>query len=465
MADVICMAEAEESVALPPEFSEDALARRFTTRYGNVLRYVDKWGRWYRWNGRQWVADDTQAVLDLARKICRSAAAEALKIIQPEASAKRIANQIASAKTIAAVLKLASADRIHAATTEQWDSDLWLLNTLGGIVDLRNGTLLKHDPAYFMTKIAPVSPAGDCPIWKQFLHQITKEDEALIEYLRRKAGYCLTGITKEHDLDFFYGTGGNGKGTFLNTLTAVMGDYAAVANVDSFTVSNNSKHPTDLAMLRGARLVTAQETEEGQRWSESKIKALTGGDPITARYMRQDFFTYNPQFKLIIAGNHKPRLRNVDEAIRRRLHLVPFTVKITTPDKDLKEKLKAEWSGILQWAIEGAKAWADDGLTSPDSIRAATTEYFAAEDAIENWISELCILSAGYTTTMTDLFQSWQQWCGVAGEDAGSMKRLSQNLRDKHPELLDWQCPVTRRKGFRGIQAVKETPAHWSNDQ
>ena len=138
---------------------------------------------------------------------------------------------------------------------------------------------------------------------------------------------------------------------FLNTIAAILGDYATVASMDTFTATHTDRHPTDMAMLRGARLVTAQETEEGRRWAESRIKALTGGDPITARFMRQDFFTYRPQFKLFVAGNHKPSLRNIDDAIRRRLHLIPFTFKPARPDRDLPDKLKAEWPAILTWAI------------------------------------------------------------------------------------------------------------------
>src|SRR6185437_11667835 len=173
--------------------------------------------------------------------------------------------------------------------------------------------------------------------------RITGGDAELQAFLQRFAGYCLTGVTREHAMAFGFGTGANGKGTFLNTLTGIMDSYAAVAPMETFTSSTVDRHSTELAMLRGARLVTAQETEEGRRWAESRIKALTGGDPITARLMRQDFFTFTPQFKLIIAGNHKPGLRGVDEAIRRRFHLIPFAVKIPPEerDKDLADKMKA----------------------------------------------------------------------------------------------------------------------------
>ena len=184
-----------------------------------------------------------------------------------------------------------------------------------------------------------------CPRWQRFLDQVTAGDQDLQRFLRRIAGYGLTGSTREHALFFFYGTGANGKGTFLNTLTAILGDYAKVAGMDTFTESHTDRHPTELAMLRGARIVAAQETEEGRRWAESRIKALTGGDPITARFMRQDFFTYTPQFKLLIAGNHKPGLRNIDEAIRRRFHLLPFTVRIP-PEAARSEPVRQAEGGV-----------------------------------------------------------------------------------------------------------------------
>ena len=184
-------------------------------------------------------------------------------------------------------------------------------------------------------------------------------------------GYCLTGSIRDHALFFLYGTGGNGKGVLLNTCHDILGDYSAIAAMETFTASKADRHPTDLAMLRGARAVIAQETEDGQRWAESRIKALTGGDAISARFMRQDFFTFKPAFKLLIAGNHKPSLRNVDEAVKRRFNLLPFTVTISKDERDpeLAEKLKGEWPGILAWAIEGCLEWQRIGLCPPNAVR------------------------------------------------------------------------------------------------
>src|SRR5205807_1758534 len=178
----------------------------------------------------------------------------------------------------------------------------------------------------------------------KFLDRVTGGNSELIAYLARVAGYSLTGSTQEHAMFFLYGVGANGKTTFINAITACLGDYHRTAPIETFTMSPVDRHPTDLAGLRGARLVTAVETEEGRRWAESRIKFLTGGDKVPARFMRQDFFEYVPQFKLMVAGNHKPSLRSVDEAMRRRVNMIPFAVIIPPAERDpeLPEKLKRE---------------------------------------------------------------------------------------------------------------------------
>jgi putative DNA primase/helicase len=341
-----------------------------------------------------------------------------------------------------------------AATADQWDTDPWLLNTPGGAVDLHTGEIHPHQPKDYMSKITSVTPGGKCPKWHEFLRQVTNGDQGLMAFLQRMIGYSLTGSTKEQALFFMYGTGGNGKGTFLNTMTAILGDYTATANMDAFTASKNPQHTTELAMLRGARIVTAQETEEGKKWAESRIKALTGGDPITARFMRQDNFTFTPQFKLIIAGNHKPSLRSVDDAIRRRFNLLPFTFTIPRDkrDKDLQERFKSEYPGILQWAIEGTKMWLEKGLAAPPAVQAATDEYMTEEDAFGRWASERYMADANAGVTLVDLFNDWQGWCSRCGEFAGTSKSFNATFKNRNKALEGWQCPTTRRGGVRGIR-------------
>ena len=242
--------------------------------------------------------------------------------------------------------------------------------------------------------------------------------------MQRVVGYCLTGLTSEQALFFIYGTGGNGKGVFTTTLSGILADYHRAAPIETFTASRYDRHPTELARLRAARVVTSVETEEGRRWAESRIKSLTGGDIVTAHFMRQDDFEYLPQFKLVIAGNHKPGLRSVDEAIRRRFNLLPFTITIPPEERDLElvEKLKIERSGILGWAIEGCLAWQRKGLDPPVVVVEATVAYLEAEDAIAIWLDERCEVAPEFSASSTALYASWQDWAEKGGE-AGFPKK------------------------------------------
>ena len=351
-------------------FSEDAVALQFTQRHGADWRYVAAWGQWFVWTGTHWQREETLRVYDLARIVCRDAAASCENL--------KLRAKIASASTVAAVERLARADRTHAASADIWDADLWSLNTPGGVVALKTGILVPHRRQDANTKIATATPRGECPAWQDFLATVTGRDAELQAYLQRVVGYCLTGVTGEHALFFLYGTGANGKSVFVTIVSGILGDYATVAPMDMFMAATGERHPTDMAGLRGARLVTATETEQGRRWAESKLKTLTGGDKITARFMRQDFFEFVPQFKLVVAGNHKPAIRNIDEAMRRRLHLIPFTVTIPPAERDKKlpEKLMAERDGIMAWAVDGCREWQQIGLKPPAAVSAATERVF-----------------------------------------------------------------------------------------
>jgi len=426
---------------VPVRFTEDALAATFADRHAGTWRYVAAWGQWLTWSGIAWRREDTLQAFDLARRVCREAAACA--------GTTKLKAKLSTAATVSAVERLARSDRRHASTTEIWDRDPWLLNTPEGVIDLRTGAVAHHDPLLHMTKTAGASAAGDCPIWLEFLDTVTRGDADLQTYLQRMAGYCLTGITSEHALFFLYGTGANGKSVFANTLTAILGDYATVAAMDMFMATHGDRHPTDMAGLRGARIVTAIETEQGSRWAESKLKALTGGDKITVRFMRQDFFEFTPQFKLLIVGNHKPSIRNVDEAMKRRLHMVPFTVTIPPArrDKRLPDRLLAERDGILVWALRGCLDWQRTGLRPPAAVMAATEDYFEAEDAIGRWIDERCVRGPQYSEGSTALYTSWKAWAEANGEYAGSMKRFSESLSNRGFQKRN----TAQARGFRGI--------------
>jgi putative DNA primase/helicase len=424
--------------------TEDELALEFTRRHHHELRYVAAWSTWMRWTGTSWRKEITLEAYDLARAVCRDAGAGL--------NNRKLRALILKGSTRAAVENIARSDRKHAATPEQWDQHPWHLNTPEGILDLQTGIMSPHDPLAYHSKLTAVAPGGDCPLWRAFLARITAKDEDLQSYLQRSAGYALTGLIREHALQFGYGTGANGKSVFLGTLTGVMGEYATVAPMETFTATASDRHPTDLAMLRGARLVTAQETEKGRRWAETKIKALTGGDPISARFMRADFFTFQPQFKLFIAGNHRPGLTEVDEAIRRRMHLVPFNVTIPEEERDpeLPEKLKAEWPGILAWMIEGCLAWQEQGLDPPAIVRAASEAYLASEDVFERWRDDCTAPDPNAWESSAELWASWKRWAERAGEGVGTQKTFGQTLEQRG--FMPGRQGGTGTRGYRGAQ-------------
>ncbi|MEQ8857751.1 MAG: phage/plasmid primase, P4 family [Pseudomonadales bacterium] len=399
-----------------------------------MLRYVALWNRWLAWDDRAWREDDTLAVYDRIRAHVRAATASDKDWLK--------------ATIIASVERLAKSDRRYAATADQWDRHDWLLNTPTGIADLATGQVHDSDPDAHLTKLTGFGPSGDCPTWRRFLDQVAGGDADYVAFLQRVAGYAATGSIREHALFFLYGSGANGKGTFLNTLQKVLGDYATVSSMETFTESKVDRHTTELAMLRGARLVLAQETEEGRAWAESRIKALTGGDPVTARYMRQDNFTFYPKFKLLIAGNHKPRLRNVDEAMRRRLHLLPFVVTFRgeNRDPDLADKLLAEGPGIMRWIVEGALAYQAEGLNPPEVVTNATADYFAGENMLQEWLAERCDLGPDYWEPSSRLFESWKHFAERANEKTGTKKTLGERLE---------------AAGFRGGNTASRGGRHW----
>ena len=437
----------------PYDSTEDAAAESFVRSHPN-LRWCQAWGNWLVWDGTVWRPDDTIIVYDMIRRHCRENS-------EWKANSNADLKKQCSASFVAAVERFCKADRRYATRPDQFDNDDWLINTQGGLVDLKTGTLQAHGPEAYCTQITAVAPEGNCYRWREFLGEITDCNVQLIDFLQRVAGYCLTGSTREHALFFAYGTGGNGKSVFMNTLTGILNDYARVSQMETFTESRHDRHPTELAMLQGSRLVVAQETEQGKRWAQSRIKALTGGDPVTARYMRQDFFSYVPKFKLLIAGNTKPKLDTVDEAMRRRFHVIPFTVQIPPEDRDpmLSETLKAEWPGILSWAIEGALQYQEIGLAPPTIVTEATKNYLESQDVFADWLNTECQTGPDYWEHPTALFSSWKRFADAARERIGRQSEFNERM-----EAAGYYQRRDKDKGryWPGLRVKhQDMPEHW----
>jgi P4 family phage/plasmid primase-like protien len=400
------------------EPDEDATALRFTQAFAGQLLFDHDDGAWYEWDGTRFKRDCRNRAFHYARRLGRT-----------QVKGKR---SLCKVSVAAGAERFARADPRHAVDSSVWDANQMALGTPVGTVELQSGELRAADPADRITKQTSVAPEeGEPTMWLRFLHEALNGDAGAIRFLQQWFGYCLTGDTREHALAFIYGAGGNGKSVFLNTVATILGDYAVTAAMEAFTASKSSQHSTELAMLRGARLVTASETEEGRAWAESRIKQMTGGDPITARFMRQDFFTYRPQFKLTIAGNHAPSLANVDDAMRRRFNIVPFETKPARPDRLLEEKLRAEHGRILAWGISGCLDWQRSGLIRAETILAATSGYFEDQDVFGQWINDRCETGSGRWELPARLFGDWSKFAHAAGDLPGSQRSLSDRLKKR----------------------------------
>lgn len=334
---------------------------------------------------------------------------------------------------------LATAPGIE-VSTDQLDSDPMLLGTPGRYVALndeaawRSGVVRMPYPEALITQTTGCAVAeDDAPPerWFSFLHEAAGGDAEMVAFLQRMAGYYLTGSTKEQKLFFLHGDGGNGKSVFSNVIAYCLGSYGGVASMDMIASSRGERHPTSWAALKGKRWVIASETEKNRGWDESKIKVATGGDPITARFMRADEFTYLPQFKFHIVGNHEPKLRDVEEAMRRRFVLLPFKHKPSVVDRDLEEKLRAEGPAILRWMIEGCFTWQRHGLAVPRSILAATSSFFERQDVLGQWLDECCRIGPDLQTSVGALFQSWSDYLKEQGEPAPTSRAFAQDMRKK----------------------------------
>lgn len=444
--------------------SDSAMADRFAQAHQVDYRYTAAFGKWSFFDGSRWADDTTLTHVEAARNLHDTAAMDlVLDDDVPPARRARAVKELRSARAIMATLVLARSHPDLVATVQQWDADPYTLATPGSEVDLRTGKLRPSTRESYCTRVTAVTPRQEpAPVWLEFLRTVTGDNADLQAYLQRVAGYALVGEVTEHALVFLYGLGANGKSTFVNTLAAVMGDYATAAPMDTFT-ENQGQHPTDLAMLKGARLVTASETEDGKRWASARIKQLTGGDPISARYMRQDFFEYKPQFTLVISGNHKPGLRSVDEGTRRRLHLVPFTTTIPADKRDpnLPNALRDEWPAILGWMVDGCLAWQREGLRPPPIVTAATEAYLSDEDVLGQWLDLATEVDSTAFEVATALHEDYRVWAERSGEKFLGAKRFGQALEERG--LVRHRTNTSRGFTGRRLKTLGDRPWHRRN--
>ena len=405
--------------------------------YGDDLRYCHKWHKWLVWNDQRWQIDDEPAVMRIAKRSVQHLYLVASQIDDEnrrEASAKWAMKSESEAR-LRSMIALARSEPGIPVEPEELDANSWLFNCENGTIDLRTGQLRAHDRRDLCTILAPVEfdATARCPKWEAFLNRVMDGNRALVQFLQRAAGYSLTGDVSEHALFFLYGTGANGKTTFINTQLALMGQYGRQADSDLLLATYNRSHPTNVARLAGARYVACVEVEEGCRMAESLVKSLTGGDRRTARRMREDFWEYDPTDKIWLAANSKPRIRGQDEGVWRRIKLIPFDVAIPEPDQDkhLPQKLLGELPGILNWELEGCLAWQSQGLTAPEEVKAATASYRSEEDVIGRFVDQVCNVSPEAMVPATELYHEYAAWCKNNDERARSQTAFGRLLTQR----------------------------------
>lgn len=404
--------------------SDDGNGLALIAAHGDQLRHCADRGRWYAWDGHRWAECPRNhgRARELAKRVARGF---------PERNDRDVAfkRKALSAVGITNMLAQAATDERVAVSYSQLDAHPWELNTPGGIVDLRTGKLRPPDPARLHTRstLCTPDPAADRTAWLQFLTDTFNDDQELIDYLQRLIGYSAVGIVGSHVLPFCHGSGGNGKGVFLEANVKVLGDYATTAPAGFLMAKQHAAHETEIARLSGQRMVLCSEVNEGDRFDEAKVKALTGGDTITARFMAQDHFSFTPTHQLWLMGNSQPDVRSGGRSFWRRLRLIPFQreVPITEEVDDLQGILAREHGpAILSWIIEGAVAYHQRGLGEPPTVTVATAEYAREQDTVTQFLEEACLIGGGEHVALKVAIvrSAYEKWCAEAGLQALSAK-------------------------------------------
>jgi putative DNA primase/helicase len=433
-------------------------AERLAAQHGTSIRIVD--GLPHTYDARRWQRDRTGSLMRYAKQTVRDIYPEAAAIENEDERRALIKHALKSegAERLKAMITLVGSEPGIGIVSDHLDADPWLLNCQNGTVDLRTGELRPHNRADLITKLAPADydPAAKAPIFETFLQTILP-DESLRRFVQRAFGYSMTGLTREHVIFILYGIGANGKTTLLEAVMDALGDYADTAAPDLLLQSRNDRHPTEIADLRGVRLVTATETGDGRRLAEATVKALTGSDRLKARYMRGDFFSFNPTHTIFLGTNYRPDIRGDDNGIWRRVRLLPFDVSIPDDqqDKELPEKLRREASGILAWLVQGCLAWQREGLGMPEPVLKATEAYRQDSDVLAVFLAEYCDEDPAFETTSADLYTAYREWCETNGEHPMKPKALALRLKARGFQSIF--IGHGNKRGWKGLKVIVNT--------
>jgi len=414
-------------------------AERLVVKYGSKIKYCHAWEKWLIYNGKQWVIDDSGQIIQFAKATAKAIFNEAANAGDYE-TAKELSKWALKSQhreRLLAMVKLAESEPGVPISPGEMDADPMLLNCENGTLNLRAAILQPHDPADFITKIIRVryEPEAMREKWIEFLEDIFNWDQNLVGFIQRAIGYSLTGDTSEQCVFILYGSGANGKSTFINIVSELLGDFAQTADFSSFIVRKHEGVRNDLARMCGKRFISAVESEGEGRLSEVIVKQLTGGDIIKARYLFAEFFEFKPTFKLWLTTNHKPNIRGTDHGIWRRIRLIPFnkTFSPEQQDKQLLQKLRMELPGILAWAVQGCLEWQKKGLQPPEAVTTATENYRGEMDVIGLFIQECCFVSddSSVKVASSDLYDAYRKWCEQNGEHPIDNRKFGIRITEK----------------------------------
>lgn len=453
----IPLAPTEEGSGFPD--TDIANAARLVHRHGTHIRYTTAAG-WTVWDGKRWIHDERDVRIQAFAKETALSIFDEIKNASDRNVIIRHAKHSQSKRSIDNMIALARSESGICIPLTAFDADPLLLNVANGTLDLRTGELRPHRRENLITKIVPIAydANAEAELWDGFLRRITERNEELYRYLRRLVGYLLTGSTTEQVLHFFFGLGANGKSVFSEIVSSLLGDYAVICSPELIMLRRHGGIPNDVARLRGARAALMNETTQGAKFDEAKLKDLTGGDSLTARFLHREYFDFRPTHKLVIRGNHKPAIVGTDEGIWRRLRLVPFTVSIPPDEQDrhLLEKLRAELPGILKWAVDGCLEWQRDGLQPPDCVTDAVQEYRTEADTLGRFIEEQCEVRAFAQVKSAAFFQRFQQYAEQASERWIPAKDLPGEMRRRGFEQRRTKSGVL----YLGLELIQSEGAH-----
>lgn len=415
---------------VPNLITDIRIAGHFTKNYNSKVRYWMEAKKWLTFDGQRWSTDAPGGPFPFFKDNLGQLYRDVRNISDDNTRQTMLKDVISleSHRRQETVLKAASVVPEMTVSSSQLDQDPMLLNCRNGTLNLKDGSLYEHTPAGFITRLVNIdySSNAECPEFLRFLDRIMGGNSALIDYIQRYVGYCLTGNISEQILVFFYGTGANGKTTLANVIEMLLGDFASTAGSTLLMHRDNNSSSNDLAALRGSRLVKVSEFDDGERLAEATVKTLTGGDRISCRFLYGEFFEYTPQYKILLLGNYKPKVRGRDHGIWRRIHLLPFNITIPEKERDpkLMDKLTAELPGILNWAVQGCLQWQKKGLCPPREVSEEVEAYRHSEDIFQQWIDECCKVGGGYRSAANDLLQSfigYSNWRNISAQKFGRL--------------------------------------------